>query len=91
MKVILLAAGAGKGFDSENPKPLALVKNKSMILHIIEKIKQIEKNFETIVVIKEDDKEKFDAVLKDKGYFRYVKEATGTVRAAEQGRYIKRV
>ncbi len=86
MKVILLAAGTGKNFDSSEPKPLALVGETPMILHIVEKIKQIKKQFETIIVIKESDRESFDGVLKDKGYFRYAfqNEALGTADALKK-------
>lgn len=86
MKVILLAAGAGKCFESEVPKALAPVKNKPMILHITEKIRQIKRDFETIVVIKETEKEAFDRVLKKRGHFKYAfqKESLGTADALKQ-------
>jgi phosphomannomutase/CTP:molybdopterin cytidylyltransferase MocA len=86
MKVILLAAGAGKGFDSQEPKALAPVKNKPMILHIAEKIRQIKRDFETIVVIKENDKDKFDKALTKKGHFSYAfqKEPLGTADALKK-------
>ena len=63
MKVVLLAAGSGKGFESQVPKVLALVKNKPMILHITEKIRQITKDLEMIVVIKENDQTAFEQVV----------------------------
>ncbi|MEA1883944.1 MAG: NTP transferase domain-containing protein [Thermotogota bacterium] len=86
MKVILLAAGAGKGFETQEPKALAPVKNKPMILHITEKIRQIKKDFETIVVIKETEKEKFEHALKEKGHFGYAfqKEPIGTADALKK-------
>src|SRR6056297_1817150 len=86
MKVILLAAGAGKGFESQEPKALAPVKNKPMILHITEKIRQIKRDFEAIVVIKETEKEKFEHALEEKGHFRYAfqKESLGTADALKK-------
>lgn len=86
MKVILLAAGAGKGFESKEPKALTPVKNKPMILHITEKIRAIKRDFETIVVIKENNKPAFEVVLKKRGKvkFAFQKEPLGTADALKQ-------
>jgi len=83
MKVILLAAGEGREFHSDQPKALVPVKNKPMILHILEKVRQLRDDFETVVVIREKDRSGFEGILSDCRACRYVyqNKALGTADA----------
>jgi len=83
MKVILLAAGEKKGINSEELKPFTKVINKPMIMHILNKVKHLKDDFETIIVIKQKEREKFEFALSEWGNYRFVyqKEPLGTADA----------
>ncbi len=60
---VILAAGEGKRLGASVPKPLVEIENKSMLLHVVDKLRKIETDMPVNIVINPGHKELFMEAL----------------------------
>jgi bifunctional UDP-N-acetylglucosamine pyrophosphorylase/glucosamine-1-phosphate N-acetyltransferase len=83
VNIVIMAAGHGKRMNADRPKPLVELGGKPMVQHILDAIQSSGICENPIIVVSEDNKERFADILGSNHTFAIQKEQLGTGHAVK--------
>jgi len=88
VNIVIMAAGHGKRMNADRPKPLVELGGKPMVQHILDAIQLSGTCDNPVVVVSEDNKEKFVDILGSRHTYAIQKEQLGTGHAVKSACYL---